>query len=154
MSWKSFQEASPELAQLAQERLNRKIGYLATLKKDGSPRLHPVTPFIGNGMLFIFTEPSSPKIRDLLRDGRYALHCSVGDEGPLIEVQVSGEAVNVEDPLVREKAESLAASSVVIESYFLFEFQVERVLVVEYDRDRKPVVHRWRSLQVKSEGTV
>jgi len=154
MSWKSFQEASPELAQLVQERLNRKIAYLATLKKDGSPRLHPVTPFIGNGMLFIFTEPSSPKIRDLVQDGRYALHCSVGDEGPLIEVQVSGEAVNVEDPLVREKAESLAASSVDIESYFLFEFQVERVLVVEYDRDRKPVVHRWRSLQVKSEGNV
>jgi hypothetical protein len=62
MSWKPFQEASPELAQLVQERLNGKIAYLATLKKDGSPRLHPVTPFIGNGMLFIFTEPSSPKI--------------------------------------------------------------------------------------------
>jgi len=154
MSWKSFQEASPELAQLVQQRLNRKIAYLATLKKDGSPRLHPVTPFIGNGMLFIFTEPSSPKIRDLVQDGRYTLHCSVGDEGPLIEVQVSGEAVNVEDPLVREKAESLATSSVVIERYFLFEFQVERVLVVEYDGDRKPVVHRWRSLQVKSEGNV
>ena len=81
------------------ERLDRKIAYLATIRNDGSPRLHPVTPFIRNGMLFIFTEPSSPKIRDLNRDGRYALHSSVGGEGPLIEVQVCGEAMVVSDPL-------------------------------------------------------
>ena len=61
------------MAALGFERLNRKVAYLATIKKDGSPRLHPVTPFIGNGMLFVFTEPSSPKIGDLRRDGRYAL---------------------------------------------------------------------------------
>ena len=145
MSWKIFEKASPELARLSFEKLNRKIAYLATLKKDGSPRLHPVTPFIGKGMLFIFTEPSSPKIRDLRRDGRYVLHCSVGGEGPLIEVQVSGEAVIIKDPLVREQAERIAASSVVIDSYILFEFQVKRVLVVEYNEDRKPVVRRWSS---------
>ena len=91
MSWKVFEEDSPELARLGYEKLNRRITYLATLKKDGSPRLHPVTPFIGNGKLFIFTEPSSPKIQDLGRDGRYAMHCTVGGEGPLIEILVSGE---------------------------------------------------------------
>jgi hypothetical protein len=55
MSWKIFEKDTPELARLAFERLNRKIAYLATLMKDGSPHLHPVTPFIGNGMLFIFS---------------------------------------------------------------------------------------------------
>ncbi len=144
MSWRVFEEASPELARLGYEKLNRKIAYLATLKKDGSPRLHPVTPFIANGMLFIFTEPSSPKIQDLSRDGRYALHCTVGGEGPLIEVLVSGEAVVISTPRVREQqAESIAAPPVVIDSYVLFEFQVKRVLVVEYDEERKPVVHLW-----------
>jgi hypothetical protein len=145
MSWKAFEEDSPGLARLGYEKLNKKIAYLATLKKDGSPRLHPVTPFIGNGMLFIFTEPSSPKIRDLKRDRRYALHCTVGGEGSLIEILVSGEAVVISDPGVREQAEIIAASSVVIESYVLFEFQIKRVLVVEYDEERKPVVHRWDS---------
>ncbi len=143
MSWNAFEEASPELARLCYEKLNRKIAYLATLRKDGSPRLHPVTPFIANGMLFIFTEPSSPKIQDLRRDGRYALHCTVGGEGPLTEVLVSGEAVVVSNPRVREQAQSVAASSVVIDAYVLFEFQVKQVLVVEYDAERKPVVHRW-----------
>lgn len=143
MSWKVFEEDSPELARLGYEKLNRKIAYLATLKKDGSPRLHPVTPFIGNGMLFIFTEPSSPKIQDLRRDRRYALHCTVGGEGQLIEILISGEAVIISNPRVREQAESIAASSVVIKSYVLFEFQVKQVLVVEYDDERKPVIHRW-----------
>jgi len=142
MSWKVFEEDSPELARLGYEKLNRKIAYLATLKKDGSPRLHPVRPFIGYGMLFIFTEPSSPKIQDLSRDGRYAMHCTVGGEGPLIEILVSGEAVVISNPRVREQAESIAASPVVIDSYVLFEFQVNRVLVVEYDEERK-LVRRW-----------
>jgi hypothetical protein len=143
MSWKTFAESAPELAQLACAKLDRKIAYLATLRKDGSPRLHPVTPFIGSGMLFIFTEPSSPKIRDIQRDGRYALHCSVGGEGPLVEVLLSGDAVEVIDPSIRAQAEKIAASPVVIDSYFLFEFHIARVLVVEYDQERKPVLRRW-----------
>ena len=147
MSWKVFERDSPELARLGYERLNRKIAYLATLKKDGSPRLHPVTPFIENGMLFIFTEPSSPKIRDLRRDGRYALHCTVGGEGPLIEIQVSGEASVITDACVREQAQRIAASQVVIDSYVMFEFQVRRVLVVEYDEEKKPVVRKWSAYQ-------
>jgi hypothetical protein len=143
MSWKTFAQASPQLARLSFGRLNKKIAYLATIKKDGSPRLHPVTPFIGNGMLFIFTEPSSPKIRDLKRDRRYAMHCAVGGDGPLIEVQVCGEAVIISDPQRREQAKRIANSPVISDKYVLFEFQIQRVLIVEYDKERKPVIHRW-----------
>jgi len=144
MSWKEFEEESPELASLGFEKLNRKIVFLAMIKMDGSPRLHPVTPFIENGMLFMFTEPSSPKIRDLRRDGRYAMHCSVSREGPLIEFLVSGNAEEISDSIVREQAENIAAVPVVDDSYALFEFQVKRVLVVEYDEERKKVVRLWR----------
>ena len=55
MSWNELENHAPSLASLGFKKLNRKVAYLATLKKNGSPRLHPVTPFIGNGMLFIFT---------------------------------------------------------------------------------------------------
>lgn len=146
MSWKVFEDDCPELASLGFEKLDRKICFLALLKKDGSPRLHPVTPFIGNGMLFMFTEPTSPKIRDLQRDGRYAMHCAVSREGPLIEFLVSGNTKVIIDPVVREQVERIAASSVVNDSYVLFDFQVERVLVVEYDEEKKKVVRRWSSL--------
>ena len=144
MSWKVFEEKAPELAQLGYEKLHGKIAYLATIKKDGSPRLHPVTPFIGNGMLYIFTEPSSPKIRDIQQNRKYALHCTVGGEGPLVEFLVSGEAIMISNlDTRRRQAESIAASPVVQNSYVLFEFQVKQVLVVEYDEERKPVVRRW-----------
>ncbi len=55
------------------ERLNGKVAYLATVRKDGSPRVHPMTPIIGQGHLFVFMEPTSPKGHDLQRDGRYAI---------------------------------------------------------------------------------
>jgi hypothetical protein len=146
MSWKSFQEASPELAQLVQERLNRKIAYLATLKKDGSPRLHPVTPFIGNGMLFIFTEPSSPKISDLRRDDRYALHCSVErEEGKsLIEFLVSGRVKIIINDTVRAEAVRIATSHVLTDAYVLFEFRIDNALLVEYDNKENRTVQRWK----------
>ncbi|MGH2405330.1 MAG: pyridoxamine 5'-phosphate oxidase family protein, partial [bacterium] len=52
------------------------MAYLATLRGDGAPRVHPVTPIVGEGRLFLFMEPTSPKGHDLRRDGRYALHSS------------------------------------------------------------------------------
>jgi len=145
MSWREFEEQAPRLASLGFEKLNRKVSYLALLEKDGSPRLHPVTPFIGNGMLFMFTEPSSPKIRDLRRDGRYALHCSVDrKEGePLKEFLVTGTANIITSGSVRTAAVNIAASSVVLDDYVLFDFQVHKVLVVEYDDNGKRTIYRW-----------
>jgi hypothetical protein len=137
MSWKIFEERAPQMAALGIERLNRKIAYPSTLRKDDSPRLHPIPPFISDGMLFMFTEPSSPKIRDLRRDDRYTLHCSVDrKEGePFIEFLVSGTAQVIKDLTARQQAaEEIAASPVVTDEYILFEFHVDHVLVVEYDR--------------------
>lgn len=61
----------------------------------------------------------------------------------MVEVLVSGDAVVVSNPHVREQAESIAGSPVVVQRYVLFEFRVNRVLVVEYDEQGKPVVRRW-----------
>jgi nitroimidazol reductase NimA-like FMN-containing flavoprotein (pyridoxamine 5'-phosphate oxidase superfamily) len=145
MSWREIEKDAPKLAALAFERLNRKVAYLAILNKDGSPRLHPITPFISNGMLYIFTEPSSPKIRNLRRDGRYALHCSVNrKEGePLKEFLVTGTAKIITDSSIRAEAANVAASPVVLDDYVLFEFQVHKVLAIEYDDDGERTICRW-----------
>lgn len=74
MSWKALEEANPELAAFGLRRFNLGIAYLGTVTRDGSPRVHPVTPIIGRGRLFIFMEPTSPKGHDLRRGSRYALH--------------------------------------------------------------------------------
>jgi len=54
MSWREFEKQSPELASDGAERLTAAAACLATTKKDGSPRVHPVAPYIGEGRLFIF----------------------------------------------------------------------------------------------------
>jgi len=64
--------------------LERRVAYLGTTRTDGSPRVHPVSPFIGAGCLFVYMEPTSPKAADLRRDARYALHCGVEDEAAAV----------------------------------------------------------------------
>lgn len=143
--WQDFEDSAPHMASTGYDKLNRKIAYLATLKKNGAPNLHPVTPFIGDGMLFIFTEPSSPKIRDLRRDGRYALHSSVerGPGEPLVEFLVTGTVRVIEDPHVRVGAEGVASSPVVIDTYVLFEFLINRALLVAYNEKSERRIQRW-----------
>jgi len=76
MTWVAFSAAEPDLARQGQELLydvGVGLGFLATTRPDGGPRVHPVCPLINDDGLFVFVVPS-PKQRDLRRDGRYALH--------------------------------------------------------------------------------
>jgi hypothetical protein len=64
-SWGVFRAAHPSLAAFGVERLGGPPAYLATVRSDGAPRVHPVTPIIGGDHLFLFMEPTSTKGRDL-----------------------------------------------------------------------------------------
>lgn len=77
-SWQTFAQQAPELAAFGESRFRSGVAYLGTLRADGGPRVHPVTPIIGEE-LYLFMEPTSPKGRDLRRDPRYTLHCAVED---------------------------------------------------------------------------
>jgi hypothetical protein len=77
-SWKDFSLEEPELANYGKLMLLQKqgrvgLGSLATLLKDGAPRLHLVSLVFSRDHLFMFIPPKSPKCGDLKRDGRYAL---------------------------------------------------------------------------------
>jgi len=50
------------------------LGYLATLRPDGSPRIHPITVTVDDTGIYVYAVGSTPKGRDLRRDPRYALH--------------------------------------------------------------------------------
>ena len=78
-SWGAFESQAPDLAAFGMERLVTAPAYLATLRRGGTPRVHPVAPIIGGGRLFVFMEPTSPKGRDLRERGWYALHNGVPD---------------------------------------------------------------------------
>jgi hypothetical protein len=65
MSGQALVDGNPELAAYGAARLlDSEVAYLATVRKDGSPRVHPATPIIGQGRLFVFREPTSPKGHD------------------------------------------------------------------------------------------
>ncbi|MEX2158825.1 MAG: pyridoxamine 5'-phosphate oxidase family protein [Dehalococcoidia bacterium] len=101
-TWDEFAAAEPEMAELGL-RQYRKFGlaYLGTTRNDGSPRVNPVCPVIAEGRVFVATSPHSPKLRDLLRDGRYVLHLLPGKEEE--EFWIRGVAKLVSDPGTRAK---------------------------------------------------
>src|SRR5882672_7428615 len=104
MTWKEFATAQPELAEVGRSLLFQfKVGlaFLATVRKDGAPRLHPVCPVLSNDHLFVLVPPTSPKRRDLLRDGRYALQTFPQPKPGSDEFYIAGKTILVEDATTR-----------------------------------------------------
>jgi hypothetical protein len=141
--WEELESAAPELARFGRERLHGEVAYLATVRTSGLPRLHPVTPVVGDGRLYLFMEPTSPKGRDLERGSAYALHTSVHDsEGSNGEFLLVGFARRCEDPAARRHAESLASYQT-RSRYILFELSVVEACSTTY-RPEGPTRNRWR----------
>jgi nitroimidazol reductase NimA-like FMN-containing flavoprotein (pyridoxamine 5'-phosphate oxidase superfamily) len=142
--WHDFDAVEPAIAAFAKQRLAGRVAYLATVRPDGGPRVHPVTPIIGAGHLFLFMEPTSPKGKDLVRDDRYALHCGVEDnQGGAGEVIVQGRAELVE--AIERRALAIASASYQPhDRYILFELLLDQVSVTIYEQDgiRR---QRWRA---------
>jgi hypothetical protein len=55
--WSEFADERPEMAGAGRALIYQfrvGLGYLATVRKDGAPRVHPVCPVIANGGLYVF----------------------------------------------------------------------------------------------------
>ncbi|MEO8610493.1 MAG: pyridoxamine 5'-phosphate oxidase family protein [Chloroflexota bacterium] len=142
-TWKEFAEQAPEFAAFGAARFGSEVAYLGTLRADGSPRVHPVTPIVGD-QLFLFMEPTSPKGKDLQRDPRYTLHCSVKDSGGGEgEFYVRGRGTFSDDSLVREQAVR-ASSYAPADHYVVFVLSLEFAFMNQYV-DGKSNVQRWQS---------
>lgn len=149
MNWKNFVTEASELAAFGESRFANGVAYLATVRKDGSPRVHPVSPFVGEGHLLIFMEPTSPKRFDLKGDGRYALHCSVEDiEGGKGEFCISGRARFIEDDAMRAVAFEAATARGLSpkERYILFELLIENAMATTYE-DNQALRKKWSAAE-------
>jgi uncharacterized pyridoxamine 5'-phosphate oxidase family protein len=144
MSWKILESQAPDIAEFSKTRLHNKVAYLATVRKDGSPRVHPFTPIIGEGHFFVFMEQTSPKGNDLRRDARFAIHCSVTDNsGESGEVIITGKTNFIEDPELRALAVKICPYNPA-ERYILFEFDPETVMLTEYPNGQAVRKH-WKA---------
>jgi hypothetical protein len=104
VTWLDFAREQPALAAAGRRQIYQwdiGLAFLATVRPDGGPRVHPVRPVINDDGLHILVV-AGPKQRDLRRDGRYSLHSETcppprHDDG----FYVSGRAREVTDPAVR-----------------------------------------------------
>jgi len=139
VSWGEFEQADARLASFGRERLNDRVAYLATVRSDGAPRVHPVAARIREERLFIRMDPASPKAKDLRRNGRYALHSQVLDtSGTGGEFAVSGLARLVDAALLLKR---LTQGLPDPDRYIVFELGVASAIATVYEEGRTV---RWR----------
>jgi len=145
-TWGEFESAAPRLASFGASRLLTAPAFLATVRESGSPRVHPVTPIIGDGHLFVFMEPTSPKVRDLDDQRSYAMHNGVSDtSGTGGEFWIAGSGARIDDVELREVA-SIASRYSPADRYVLFELRVTEARCNGYGDVELPEPRRWREL--------
>jgi hypothetical protein len=99
-SWSEFEAAAPELAERVRSLLDGHVHKtLATLRRDGSPRISGTETRLVDGELWIGSMWRALKAIDLQRDPRFALHS--GSEDPSNwtgDAKVAGRVEEVTDP--------------------------------------------------------
>jgi len=100
--WAEVKAAAPDLADRVEARFAiRKHKTLATLRKDGSPRISGIETVFEDGDIYLGMMPDSRKLDDLGRDPRLALHSPTEDppldqpSGWRGEAKIAGRAVEV-----------------------------------------------------------
>ena len=97
-SWAEFVSQAPELAVRDRTRFGAHIhSVLATLRRDGSPRLSGLETRFSDGELWLAMMPDARKAADLRRDPRFALHSSPDTEMVDGDAKLNGVAVEITD---------------------------------------------------------
>lgn len=101
-TWSEVEAAVPELAAAVQARFDAyKHKVMASLRKDGSPRVSGTELDFKRGEIWFGSMPNARKAQDLQRDPRVAFHSATADpemEGG--DAKIGGRAHEVTDPKV------------------------------------------------------
>ncbi|WP_210496001.1 pyridoxamine 5'-phosphate oxidase family protein [Patulibacter sp. SYSU D01012] len=144
-SWSAFAAAAPALAADARERLDAHVHKtLATVRRDGAPRISGTETVWADGELWIGSMWRARKALDLRRDPRFALHSGSDDPAPpgsdapgwVGDAKLAGVAVEVEDPAVIAHVVPHAPPG----PLHLFRLEVREVSTVRMSDDGKGIV--------------
>jgi Pyridoxamine 5'-phosphate oxidase len=138
-SWSQFEAAAPELAERVRERLDaHRHKTLATIRRDGSPRISGIEAAVRKGDLWIGSMWHARKAHDLQRDPRFALHS--GSDEPddwKGDAKLAGVAEEITDPaLVKEINGDSAPSG----PSHLFRLDMREVSIVGLNEKRNGIV--------------
>jgi Pyridoxamine 5'-phosphate oxidase len=170
-TWQEFETGAPQMAAVAAmlwpgiTALDRgqpapadtpcfPVAFLATMRPDGSPRLHPFCPVLAGGRLLAAIPRSSPKGNDLRREPRCAIHALPGPEDDELSIRARArEAGN--DPGLRAAALAVVTRSSVggmiqtVSDDPIFEFDILRVDTARWldigQPGTRPVRQTWRA---------
>jgi Pyridoxamine 5'-phosphate oxidase len=139
MDWSEMEGSQPRLARLGQRRLlDPGVVLVATIRKDGTPRVSPVEPFVMDGTLWLSMLWQSKKAADLTRDPRILVHNVItsrdGGDG---EFKIRGSARAEPDPgIQRRYARQVTARlgwNPEPGRFHLFAVSIEEVTFIAYD---------------------
>ena len=140
-SWSDFEAAAPELAAEVRARLEAHTHKtLATVRRDGAPRISGTEATFADGELWIGSMWQARKARDLQRDPRFALH-SGSDDPPEWsgDAKLAGVVEEITDEaLVRERNGEAAANG----PSHLFRLDLREVSAVGLNAERTKLVIR------------
>jgi len=139
MRWSEIEQSQPRLARLARERMIEPgVVLVATIRRDGTPRLSPVEPYVLDGDLWLSMMWQSTKARDLLRDPRILVHSVItnrdGTEG---EFKIRGTVRADLDPVRQRRYADAVAADLGWKPqpgrFHLFAVDLSQVTFITYD---------------------
>jgi hypothetical protein len=139
MQWSEIEKAQPRLAGVVRERLIEPGVVLAvTIRRDGTPRLSPVEPYLLDRDLWLSMLWRSTKAQDLGRDPRILVHSIITSrDGAAGEVKLRGTARPEDDPAVQRRyADAVAADlgwQPEVGRFHLFAIEISDVTFIRYD---------------------
>ncbi len=150
-SWGEIEAQVPDFARAVRHRLEAgKHKTLATLRRDGSPRISGSEADLVLGELWFGSMWGARKARDLQRDPRFALH-SASESPPAWsgDAKLSGRVHEVTDPeRFRQFREALAAAAggeapQAPSRFHLFRAEIDEVVLIGLNeaRDRMVIEH-------------
>lgn len=142
-TWAEFERADPQLAAFGHERLDEQVCFHATLRRDGSPRVHPVEPWIAEGLLLVRFRARSPKVKEVSGDPRYALHSPMDKpDGEGGEFLVRG----LVKPIPEDHPAAVRFARETPTPLAFYALSVQEAVGTTYEGpDLDPVYRRWRA---------
>lgn len=142
-SWADVEREAPDLAARARGFFDAHVHKtLATLRRDGSPRISGTELTFGDGELWIGSMSGAVKALDLRRDPRFALHSGSEDPpGWSGDAKVAGRAEEVDDDAQKQRMRGEGESAA---DFHLFRLDLSELVVVGLNdgRDRM-VIESW-----------
>jgi hypothetical protein len=144
-SWSEVEAEAPQLAAPARTYLDAHMHKtLATIRRDGSPRISGTEITIAEGELWFGSMWQAVKALDLLRDPRFALH-SGSDDPPDWhgDAKLAGRAEEISDQDTRAR---IIGGKAPPGPSHLFRADIEEVTVVRLDETRsRLVIESWHA---------